>query len=140
MSLLQNMKINVFLIPGGEAASLSAYEQLVKLLEVHEDLFLSVYRGPNKHDGKWSLVLIGDKTSLSRYQAPITDVLSQVQAQPINVPSEGLAPLVERYLTRQTQMLMNEQTFVEHHHPLGKKHYVKKKKEASWSQRRKKRC
>lgn len=129
--------IGVFLIPGGEKASLSAYEQLVKLFKAHEDLSLSVYRGPNKYDGQWSLVLIGEKTSLSQYREPIEHLLSEVQAQPIVVPSESLVPLLEEFLTSQVEMLLNNETFRERHVSPNKKR-AKKGKVAHRSKKGKK--
>lgn len=134
----KDMEVRVFLIPGGEEASLYAYEKLVKLLEAYEDLFLTVYRGPNTFDGKWSLVLIGEKTSLSRYQEQIQHPLSEVLAQPIIVPLESLTPLVERFLARQAEMLQNKETFVEKHYSLSKKH-ASEKKVVRKSKRRKRR-
>ena len=123
----KDMEIRVFFIPGGERASLVAYEKFVELLEVHDDLLLTVYRGPNKYDGTWSLVLIGEKTSFSRYQQQIENLLSEVQARRINVPPESLVPLVDRFLARQAEMLQTKETFVEKHYPLDKKRPAKKK-------------
>ena len=128
MLLIENMEIRVFLIPGGEAASRPVYEQFEELLEAHEDLALSIYHGPNKYDGKWHLVLIGEKTSLLHSQAPIQQLLSQAQAQPISVPPQSLAPLVEKFLERQIQMRLKKQTFFNRHHLLNKNYYAKKKK------------
>lgn len=123
----RDMEIRVFFIPGGERSSLFAYEKLVELLEMHDDLLLTVYRGPNKYDGTWSLVLIGEKVSFSRYQQQIEHSLSEVRAQPIIVPPENLVPLLERFLAEQARMLQTNETFVEKHHPLSKKHYTKKR-------------
>jgi hypothetical protein len=131
--------IGVFLIPGGERASLSAYERLVKLFKAHEDLSLSVYRGPNKHDGQWLLVIIGEKISLSQYQKSIEHLLSEVQAQPIVVPSESLVPLVEEFLASQIEMFLSKKTFVEKHYVKNEKH-AKKGKAARRSKKGRKRC
>lgn len=113
----KDVDVSVFLIPEGEKASLSAYEKLVKFLEGHEDLHLTIYRGPNKHDGTWSLVLIGEKTSLSRYREQIQQILSEVHAEPLVVPFESVLPLVERFLVTQAEMLLNDERFVKKHHP-----------------------
>jgi hypothetical protein len=123
----KDIDIRVFLIPGGEKASLSAYEQLVQLFKAHEDVSLSVYRGPNKHDGQWSLVLIGEKTSFSRYWESIKHPLSEVQAQPIIVPPESLIPLVEDFLVSQVEMHLHNETFMERHYSPHKKRAAKGK-------------
>ena len=134
-----DIKVRVFLVPGGEEASLWAYEQLVNFLATHDDVCLSIYRGPNRSDGTWSLVLIGEKTSFSRYEKQIQQPLSEVQALPITVSPESLTSLMEKFLATQAAMLLNKETFVEKHYPLSKKYYAKKKTEVRKLKRWKKR-
>jgi len=123
----QNMFINVYVIPGGEGAAGQAYDGLVTLLEEHEDLFLSVYRGINRANGSWVLTLIGEKTSCDHYLEQIQCPLESVQAQLISVPPESLTPLIESFLTSQAEMAAKKTTFLVKHHPMSKKHYRQKK-------------
>ena len=124
---IQEVGIHVFQVRGGEEASLLAYEQLVELLEAHEDLFASVYRAFNQTRKTWSLVLMGEQAALVPYAELIARVLVEAQAEPIEVPVESLTPFVKRYLVRRAQMQRNRQTFVEQHRPLGRKDYGKQR-------------
>lgn len=121
----KDVEIRVFFIPGGEEASLFAYEKLVKFSKTHDDALLTVYRGFNPYDGAWALVLISEKTSFSRYQQHIEQTLSEVHGQQISVPPESLLPLIERFLARQVEMLQTKKTCVEKHYPLDNTYYPK---------------
>lgn len=123
------MDIRVFRIPGGQRASLAAYEKLSKLLETHIDVSLTVYRGQNKYDGTWSLVLLSEKISLTHHQEQIQQILSDVQAQPLLVPPESLTPFVEKFLAAQAEMRLAKTSFLEKHHPKQKSaHRPKRRK------------
>ena len=123
------MDIHVFRIPGGQRASLSAYEKLSKLLEMHMDVSLTVYRGQNKYDGTWSLALLNENPSLTQYQEQIQHILADVQAQPLLVPPESLTPLVKQFLAAQAEMRLAKTSFLEKHHPKQKSaHRPKRRK------------
>ncbi len=121
-----NMLVSVYIIPGGESDSLQAYDELELLLEKHQDLFLTVYRGMNRADGQWVITLVGEKTSCTRYHEQIQRTLEDVQAKLISVPPESLAPIIERFLKRQAEMAATKTPFLVKHHPMSKKHYSKK--------------
>jgi hypothetical protein len=72
------------------------------------------------------LVLIGEKSAFSRYQKPMRQMLSDVNALPLVVPPESLAPFVERFLARQAEMLRKKETFIKKHYSLRQKHEGKK--------------
>ena len=62
----------------------------------------------NRADGQWVITLISEKTSWAHYQGQIQQPLEQVQAEPFTVPSERLAPIIERFLKRQAEMAMTK--------------------------------
>ena len=122
-----NMLVSVYVIPGGERDSLQAYDELELLLEEHPDLFLTVYRGMNRVDGQWVITIVGEKTCCTRYHEQIQRPLEHVQAKLISVPSESLAPIIERFLKRQAEMATTNTPFLVKHHPISKTQYKKKK-------------
>ena len=132
----REMFIRVYLFPGEEEDSVRAYKTLEHLIDAHKDLFLTVYRGLNRADGRWSLVLIGDDTSCARYQEQIQRPLREARAEQISVPTERLAPLIERFLARQAEMIRTKQTFLTRHDPLA---YKEAKKVERSKKRKKKR-
>jgi hypothetical protein len=129
-----NMLVSVYVIPGGESASVQAYDELELLLEKYPDLFLSIYRGMNRANGQWVITLIGEEASCARYQRQIQQPLEQVQAELISVPSESLAPLIKRFLKGQAEMAATKTPFLAKYTPMSKRDYSKQKK-----RRRKKR-
>jgi hypothetical protein len=127
MMSMQEVGIHVFRVRGGEEASLLAYKRLTELLEMHEDLFASVYRAFNQSDTTWSLILMGKETVLMQYADPIAHVLAEAWVEPIEVPLESLTPFIERYLTRRKEMARDQQTFVKQHHVWERMHDAKQR-------------
>jgi hypothetical protein len=137
---MQNtIHVNVFEIPAtrektSEMNSQEAYEAIDQLLYAHRDLCLSAYRLYNQSEASWILILINIQTISPPYQAHIDHILSKAHAQPRTVPSYILAPFVEHFLVRQTQMQINQTPYFEKHYPLPKKHKKmrKQKKKKKW--------
>jgi hypothetical protein len=124
---IQELAVQAFRVPGGEGASLEAYERLVELQEQHEDLLISVYRGINQADGTWALVLMGELAVLSQYAEPIELILAVAQVEPIKLSLEEQLPLIEMYLEQRAAMWLNRQTIVKQHYPLSREQYTKQK-------------
>jgi hypothetical protein len=122
------LQIVVYLVPGGEQDSQVAYQQLAALCESSLDFYISIYRGFNRYDGQWHLVLIGQPQSFAHYQQQVQAILSVARAHPVQVPMEGLAPLVQRFLQTQAEMMRTKTAFVERHHPLPSKRKHRRKR------------
>ncbi len=121
--------VSVYLIPGGENASLVVYEHIVDLLQAHEDLTLTIYRLLNKPDGQWIVTLIGEREPFTRYQPQIQRILAEGQAEQVSVPRERLTPLIKRFLESRVTMAMNRTPFIEKHYLVEKKYYRGKRRQ-----------
>src|SRR5579883_1893565 len=113
-----DIAVSVYLIPGGEGASIAIYEQLFDLLKRHEDLTLTVYRGRNKPDGQWIVALISEREPFARYQQQIQRILTEAHAESLAVPREHLVALMQRFFETRAAMAAARETFMTKHHPM----------------------
>jgi hypothetical protein len=107
-----NIQVNVFGIPTApektsEIVSQEVYEAIAHLLYTHNDLVMTAYRIYNLTDDSWMIILIRMETANCPHQAKIDHILSQAHAQSRMIPPQYLQPLVQRFLTTQTQMHLN---------------------------------